>query len=158
VALGKAPFYNEIMKKIIFLMTLALILAGCGGNTPQDVGVLPTEVVLPTLTPTLSPTVTLTGTQPATSTPTQTPTSTFTVTVTVTPSITITDTPTSTATITPSPSPSVGALGLLAQLAANATPIPQTFLPPVVTGAVPTTPAAQVTCASLRGICNGLQQ
>ncbi len=134
------------------------MFAAC--STPQEVGVLPTEVVLPSLTSTLTPTVTLTGTQTATNaptlspTPTASPTETLTPTISVTPSATITETSTPTPTITPSPSPSVGPLSILAQLAANATPIPQTFLPPVSTaagtlpasGIVPSAPGAPVTC------------
>lgn len=141
------------MKRFLIILSLGL-LAAC--STPQEVGVLPTAVVLPSLTPTLSPTVTLTVTATFTDVPTETPTTTLTPTLSVTPSATITETSTLTPTITPSPTPSVGPLGLLAQLAANATPIPQTFLPPIVTAiaqtqpapGVATVPAAPVSCAT----------
>jgi hypothetical protein len=137
------------MKKRLSILLTLLLLAACGQGTPS--AVLPTELVLPTLTPTLSPTATRTGTQTATYTATPTPTASLTPTVSVTPSTTITDTPTSTPTITPSPSPSVGALGLLAQLAANATPIPQTLLPaltqpPAIT--LSPAPGTPIVCAS----------
>ena len=147
-----------VMKRLIPVILLALILTACG--TPQAVGELPTAVVLPSLTPTLSPTVTLTNTPTPTAEPsltatvTPSPTETLTPTISVTPSTTITDTPTSTPTITPSPSPSIGALGVLARLAANATPIPQTYLPPVTAatqpavGVVATVPGAPVTCST----------
>ena len=91
--------------RLRFLWVLLLILilsAGCQ-QAAQEVGELPTMMVLPTETPTLTPTLTPTPT--ATSTPTNTPTSTNTLTptntLTFTPSKTFTPTITSTFTITP---------------------------------------------------------
>ncbi len=142
------------------VMMIGLLLAACGGNTPQTVGELPTVAVLPTLTdtllvigtdtPTASPTATTTDTATATALVSDTPS--------VTPSATITDTPTPTVTITPLPSdtplPTADNEGLLAlvQLAAHATVLPSNLLPPLAPTAagavVPTIPAVAPTCAT----------
>ena len=107
-------------------------LAACGAP-PAPNGALPTLAQLPTLTPSDTPAPTDTAIPTLTPTPSLTPTSTPTPTASVTPSATITDTPTHTPTASVTPTPRVGALGLLALLAAQATVLPPTYLPPPVT-------------------------
>ncbi len=136
---------NRIGK--ILLVTLVVMLAACGSNTPQDTAGLPTLAELPTQIPTIPPT----ETQPVEATAeivpidTATETATPTVTLTVTPSATITDTPTPTFTATPPatateiPTADNEGLVALALMALNATVLPQTApqtVPPTLPGGV----------------------
>lgn len=120
--------------RYFFFLGLLWVLTACAGNpVPQAAADLPTLAELPTLTATETgaPSATPTATLPATHT--QTATITPSATASVTPSVTITDTPSRTPTSTPSPTPRQGALFLLAQVAENATVLPQEFRAPGVT-------------------------
>jgi len=79
------------------ILILIIILAGLSACAPEREVVIPTLIVLPTLTDTLRPT--------ATNTPTATHTATAADTATFTPTDTATDTPTNTPTDTASPTP-----------------------------------------------------
>ena len=91
--------------RTIFVLILSLVLMTACQPQAQEAGVLPTVLVLPSLTatntptPTNTPTNTPTPTATFTATPTSTPTNTLTPTRTLTP--TITPTPTNTLTLTP---------------------------------------------------------
>ncbi|MGQ9889959.1 MAG: hypothetical protein ACUVSX_15955 [Aggregatilineales bacterium] len=134
------------MRGLLTFIIAAGALAACGAP-PAPVGALPTLAQLPTLTPSDTPAPTDTAAPTLTATPSPTPTGTFTPTSSFTPSATITDTPTHTPTATVTPTPRVGALGLLALLAAQATVLPLTYLPsitltPAAPPGVPTQPPA----------------
>ena len=139
------------MRSVAVLM-LACALAACGG-APAPAGEMPTRAELPTLPPTAAPTATFTAAPTLTPTASPPPTTAPPPTVTVTPSVTITDTPTFTPTPTATATPRVGALSLLALLAAQVTVLPPTYqpLPATLTPAPPpgqpTLPAAAVVCA-----------
>lgn len=111
----------------LFTVLAASALAACSG--PPPVEPLPTLAQLPTLTPSNTPTLTKTPSPTPTLSPSPTPSSTLTPTATVTPSATITDTPTPTPTATATPTPRLGAVDLLALLAAQVTVLPPTYLP-----------------------------
>jgi hypothetical protein len=94
-------------KRLWTLLAIVCVfwLAACGGNATEEAVVLPTVMVLPTLTPSDTPTKTPTPTvtPSVTNSPTPTFTSTFTPTATYTPSVTNTATLTPTFTNTPTP-------------------------------------------------------
>lgn len=140
------------------LSLLLLVLAACGGKDEERP--LPTLLSLPvnaTAGATDAPPQTLTpderATLPATWTITISPT--LTETLTVTPSLTITDTPTPPATATASETVEPNSMSLLAQLALNATVLPQelrpTIAPTVPTGAVVIPPNPGVVTPTLTG-------
>jgi hypothetical protein len=121
-------------------LILCLLLVACGGE--GDDNPVPTLLELPSLTPT-GEQVAAAGTPggptlPASFTPTLTlsvtPSPTLTGTQTVTPSATITDTPTRTLTATASPTNLPLAIGILADMARNATVLPATYIIPTATG------------------------
>lgn len=117
------------MKHFCMFILLILSCAGCAESTPESSAGVPTLAELPTSTPTPTATETAIPTWTLTATDTPTPTITLTPTVSVSPSATITDTPSPTATNTPTPTLETGSTFLLAQLAAQATILPQTLLP-----------------------------
>ena len=140
--------------KLILLIGL-LTLAACQGNTPVQVGELPTLAALPSAT--VTPTATLTPVESFTPTETLTLTATAspTTTPTVTASATITETATPTASNTPLPSdtpfPTADneGLALLVALAAKATVLPPQLiptLPPTAAASVP--PPLPVSCVT----------
>ena len=146
------------------LLLFTLLIAGltaCAADSDPD-AVLPTLAQLPAAVATDTPTPhppTPEATAPPSATETATDAPSPTPTFTVTPSATITDTPSPTpsitppATDTPSPTPRVGAMSLLAELAAQATVIPPQFQPtsaaafPVVPVSTPIAPIAPLVCA-----------
>lgn len=99
-----ANIYNGISILFLTLTALVVIFVISGLTGPADdseaVVVLPTGLVLPTVTPSFTPTETPTQTVTPTPTDTPTPTTTPTATITLAPSATITETP------GPSPTPS----------------------------------------------------
>lgn len=87
--------------RFTFIVIWLLILVASCQQGAQEVGELPTLMVLPTETPTSTPTSTPTPTATPTATSTPTNTATPTNTLTFTPSVTFTATITATSTITP---------------------------------------------------------
>ena len=138
--MNKLPRLNTIL----LLVLLVSGLAACDDSGGTEAGNLPTRFVAPESSDSAAPTETLPPANPEspptlpptwTITPSPTPTGTL----TVTPSLTITDTPTRTPTATASATPEMNALMQLALLAAQATILPQGFLPTVPPIAPPTT-------------------
>jgi hypothetical protein len=139
------------IKPLLYMILIFVALGTACSPQPTPVAGVPTLMELPTITLTLTespvPTLTDTLTPTLTLTPTvsPTPSDTPTVTVTVTPSLTITDTPTPTPTLTPMPTVDYGGLGVLAQLALQATILPQGFGQPTPAApALPTFPSSGV--------------
>lgn len=90
-------------QRVFWVMIILSLLAAC---TPQDDNrVLPTEIIIPTVTPSNTPTPTITPslTPTPTVTPSITPTNTLTPTLTATPTATRTPTATPTNSLTPTP-------------------------------------------------------
>lgn len=126
-----------------FVVTVAADDATARAGTPI---VPPTIVTLPSQPPdvvavavTLPPSPGGPAALPASFTPTVTPSAT--PTITVTPSATITDTPTATASATPTQTLEPNPLLYLAELAAQATVLPQNFAPPPAVASPTVTPA-----------------
>ena len=133
-----------MLSKILFLVVLVSGLAACDNGGGDEAGDLPTRFVAPQSSGTVAPTETPAPADPdspPTLPPTWTVTATpsLTATLTVTPSLTNTETPTPTLTATPSETPEMNALMQLALLAAQATVLPQDFLPTAPPPAPPTT-------------------
>ncbi len=133
------------------ILLLAWALAACGA-APAPAGEMPTRAELPTLPPSSTPSATAAATSTLTATPSPPPSATLTATVTVTPSATITDTPTFTPTATASATPRVGALSLLALLAAQTTVLPPTYQPLPAT-LTPAPPPGQPTLPPAASVC-----
>lgn len=99
--------YN-IISVVFLLLTLGVLAWGISRFLgppvqPQNVVVVPTEIILPSLTPTMTPSSTLPATWTLTPTWTPTPTSTDTPEPTSTETATVTPTPTTTPTFTDTP-------------------------------------------------------
>jgi hypothetical protein len=128
--MGRSSLFNLISilflaLAVVWIAYVALRLMGPPATDPRLAAlVLPSPIVLPSLTPTNTPLPTSTPTDTLTPTITPSPTETPTITPTIAPSATITDTPTITQTPTETPTPLATFTSLPSATPTGPTPTP----------------------------------